>query len=71
MKKKIKLHYPPFIKINWWIPKLLIKQFFCKHEWGKDDIFFHTKCIKCAKLKDKYYDDTMEKLVREEFKDGD
>lgn len=66
--KKVKVHYPPFI--NWWIPKLLIKQFFCKHKY-EEQLFWEFRCVKCGKLKPRYYDDTMEKLIREEFKDGD
>jgi hypothetical protein len=70
MMKKVKVHYPPFI--NWWIPKLLIKQFFCKHEWGNNLVFTGIRCNKCGKIKpNQYYDDTLDKLVREEFKDGD
>lgn len=69
MKKKVKIHYPPFIQINLWLPKLLIKQFFCKHEWKYDPFMLTTHCTKCSKLIG-YYDDTMDKLVKEEFKDG-
>ena len=69
MKKKVKVHYPPFI--NWWIPKLLIKQFFCKHDYQFNHLLFGTYCTKCNKIKPGYYDDEFEKRCREEFKDGD
>jgi hypothetical protein len=70
VKKKIKVTYPPFI--NWWIPKLLIKQFFCRHNFTVKHwaISNFTYCSKCNKIKEKYYDDEMDRLVREEFKDG-
>ena len=67
--KKVKVHYPPFI--NWWIPKLLIKQFFCKHDWWQEYYSLNFYCKKCNKLKDRYYDDSPIKHSTEAIKAAD
>jgi hypothetical protein len=69
MKKKVKIHYPPFIQ--WWIPKLLIKQFFCRHNYQFDYTLANTYCTKCNKIKPGYIDDLSMENSSEAIKAAD